>query len=621
MPLHDGFPIPHATIEWAKDPEIRIKTLPQLFRSVVKKHGDRPYVGKRVGKKFEFKTYNQIHEEVRCFASNLIELGFEKEERVANYCNNRPEWPVIDLGTTYIGCVHVPMYPTLSQSEMSYIVRGSQARLLVVASKEQLARAIAEADNCFHLRHIVSLEPVDRESVKSPDGVRLWDWEEFIQAGREALTKNKNQIDRMCKALKATDVASFVYTSGTTGDPKGAMLMHGGFVALAVPCAPNVIQVTDTDVQLSFLPLSHVFERIMHYAMMSRGAAISFSKSIATVTTDMLLLRPNIVPSVPRLFEKVYDKAMESASKGMRKKIMEDALDIGKRYRLAQQEGKVSSWLKAQHAIFDKLVYSKIREKVGGQVRFFISGGAPLRRDVAEFFLNVGLRVLEGYGLTEASPLLAVNLPELIKIGTVGCAPKYVQIKVLDDGEIVARGPNVMLGYFGNPEATREVIDKAGWLHTGDIGEIDEDGYLTITDRKKEILVLSNGKNVAPQPIELSLCASPYIAQAVLVGNNRGYVSAILAPSFTELEQWANDKQLSFANREELVALPQVVAHYKEIVRQVCAPLSSYENIRQIHIMNREFSAELGEITPTLKVKRRIVENHFKDEIEAMYKS
>ena len=620
MSLKDGFPVPQALLDWIEnDTESPAKTIPGLFREVVQRHGDRPYVGRRVGKRFEFKTYNQIHEEILCFASNLIELGFEKEERIANYCNNRPEWPVVDIGSGYIGCVHVPMYPTLSQSEMAFIVKGCEARMVVVPDSDHLTRVLNVAESCFHLRHVVCIDKFDRSALTVPECVRLWSWDDFLQAGREALKKNHGQIEEMFRDVRPDDVFSIVYTSGTTGDPKGAMLMHGNFVCQAVSLSQSVIEAKPTDYQLSFLPLSHVFERIAHYVLMSAGSAIGFSKSIATVTSDLVILKPNIVPSVPRLFEKVFAKVVEQSAGGLRSKVFQQAIKIGREYREAKAKGRVSIFLKAEHALYDRLVYSKVREKVGGNIRHFISGGAPLRRDVAEFFYDVGLSILEGYGLTETCPVLAVNCAGRAKIGTVGQIPSYVEVKIADDGEIVARGANIMLGYFGLPEATREAIDEDGWFHTGDIGELDEEGYLTITDRKKEILVLSNGKNVAPQPIELALCGDLFIAQAVVVGNNRGYVAGIIVPNFEKLEKWAEEQKLEYADRGALVELPQVVSLYKDIVRQVCEPLSNYEKLRKIHILSRELSQEKGEITPTLKVKRRIIDSHFKDEIEALF--
>ena len=595
------------------------KTMNGVFAESVRRWGDCPYVGKREGKRFVFTTYKEVHEDVRCFASNLIELGFEKEERVANYCNNCAEWVVTDMGTGYIGCVHVPMYPTLSQSEMGYIVKDSGARMVVVPDKDHLARVLNVADDCFYLRHVVCIGDFDRDKITIPDGVRVWRWTDFISAGRNALKKNNNQIERMFHAVKPDDVFTIVYTSGTTGNPKGAMLAHASFLCLAVPLSQEVLNASPSDRQLSFLPLSHVFERVAHYAMMSSGSAVGFSKSIATVISDMAILKPTIIPSVPRLFEKVFAKAVEQSAGGLRSKVFQSAIRVGRQYREAKAKGRVPLELRLEHAVFEKLVYSKVREKVGGAVRFFVSGGAPIRCDVAEFFADVGLCILEGYGLTETASVLSVNRPGRIKIGTVGEVPSNLEVKIAEDGEIIARGPSIMIGYYGNPEATREVIDAEGWLHTGDIGDMDADGCLSITDRKKEILVLSNGKNVAPQPIELALCGNLLVAQAVLLGNNRGYVSAIIVPNFGLLEKWAQDKQLSYPSREALVKLPEVVAMYKDIVRKVCEPLSSYENIRRIHILERELSMVDGEVTPTLKVKRRVINEHFKAEIEAMY--
>lgn len=611
----DGLAVSKELLEWAENAPI--KTLPGLFRNTVEQWGERPYLGKREDGSYQFQTYAQIYEQVLNFASALVYLGLDKDTRVANFSTNRGEWPVVDFGCGFAACIHAPMYPTLSQSEMAYIVRDSGAVVVVASSNEHVKKVLGALNELPLVRHVVAVDPFDLGECQLPENVSFWQWDQLMDLGQEHRQALAPELERRFNELKADDICSFVYTSGTTGDPKGAMLMHGNFVSAAY-CLGPLIAISCEDVQLSFLPLSHVFERIVYYGVTSNGASIGYARGIQSVPQDLKLLKPTLVPSVPRLFEKVFARVIEQSGGGLKNTLFRSALKVGRDYRLAKAEGKVSAILKAKYAMADKTVFSKIRETTGGRVRYFISGGAPLRSDVAEFFMDVGLCILEGYGLTETSPVLTVNLPEKVKIGTVGPAVPGVTVMIDDDGEIVARGPNVMRGYHGRVEATKQVIDAAGWFHTGDVGNLDEDGYLTITDRKKEILVLSNGKNVAPQPIELAIVASDWIQQAMLVGNDRAFVGALIVPDFGRLEAWLKAENLPL-NRHQIVSDERIMSLLMNEVRKACAELSNYEKVKRIAILPRELSAEEGEITPTLKIKRRVVSERFNSLIEGMY--
>ncbi|HXE73945.1 MAG TPA: long-chain fatty acid--CoA ligase [Candidatus Nitrosotenuis sp.] len=597
--------------EWAKTASV--KTIPQLFRQAVDKVGSRPFLGEKVAGSYQFRTYKQIQTLVHDFAAALIDLGLEPGDRVALFSNNRPEWVITDLGAMHAGCVSVPLYATLAEGDVKHILTDCGAKVVVTASEAHTQKVISVEAQCPDLQHIVAIEPTSATSTK-----KLWTWTDFLKHGRDQMSARQAEIENRIANLQATDLATIVYTSGTTGKQKGAMLAHGNIVSNATTVV-GLVNLQAVDVELSFLPLSHTFERIVYYGLIAAGASIGYAESIDTVADNLKELRPTVVPSVPRLFEKIHARVMaQAAASPLKAKIFDWALKVGREFREASYRGSVPPLLKLQHQIAHKLVFSKIHERTGGNVRFFISGGAPLRRDVGEFFLDAGFLLLEGYGLTETSPVLTVNPPHHPKIGTVGKPIPHVEIKIADDGEILCKGPNIMLGYFGNEQATREVIDEQGWFHTGDIGRFDEDGYLMITDRKKELLVMSNGKNVAPQPIENALKSSPFIEQAVVIGDNRNFISALVVPDFAALEAWAKGEGVP-TERSALCSHPKTYEKLMSEVNRLCADMNSYERVKKICILEREMTLESGELTPTLKVKRRVVNEKYKDKIEAMY--
>ena len=618
MDFLSDYPVNQSLLDWAKEAEIT--TLVQAFNKVARECASRPYLGCCDGKKFNFKTYGEVYQEVLCFASALLELGLEHFQRVANFSSNRPEWPVVDFGTVFAGCIHVSMYPTLSVEEMAYIVDDSDAVVIVASGKEQIKKSIEAVNNNLvpKVRHIVAMDNFEVDPGELKDGVRFWNWKEFLASGRDTLEANRVAIEKIGQDTKADDICSFVYTSGTTGNPKGAMLMHGNFVSQMVSLT-QMVGLNKDDVELSFLPLSHVFERICYYALTYCGSSIGYTRSIKFVPADLKILRPTVVPSVPRLFEKIFAKVVANSGGGLKDKIFHRAIAVGRAYREALKKGKVPFLLKAEFALVNNTVFAKIRQATGGRIRFFVSGGAPARLDVLNFFLDVNLCILEGYGLTETSPVLCLNSPHNINPGTVGEAVSGVEIKVADDGEICAKGPNIMRGYFKLPQETAEVFDEEGFFHTGDVGEYNEETKCyTITDRKKEIIVLSNGKNVAPAPLENAIKASSWIEQVVVVGNNRSFVGALVVPCFEKFEQWAQEQELTLT-REELTKNIKVEKILLKEIADCCKGFSDYEKVRRIAILPRELKASEGEITPTLKVKRRIVNAHFGDVVESIY--
>lgn len=603
--------------DWAsKQP---LTTIPALFHHTVERSADQPFLGAKRDGRYHYSTYREVRELVAQFASQLCELGLQPGDRVAQISNNRPEWVVTDLGTLEAGGVHVPLYSTVSVEAFSYILNDSQAKFLVLETADHWNLLVESHKKLSHLAGVIALTSVDKSAVSVP----VWTWEEFLASGQAQLEKHRQTLQDRVAALSTTDICSFVYTSGTTGEPKGAMLMHGNFVSNALSVRPN-IKVDPGDIELSFLPLSHVFERTLYYLVVSLGATIAYAQSMETVRDDILEVRPHLVASVPRLYEKIMAGVQHKAHNAptmrrTRGHLFEWAIETGRRYTKARLSGgSVPLPLKLEYRLATKLVLGKIHQATGGRIKVFASGGAPLRADVCEFFLAAGFTLIEGYGLTETSPVITMNPPESPKIGTVGKAIGHVEVKIAEDGEVLSRGPHIMAGYFNKLEATQEVIDSDGWFRTGDVGELDAQGYLRITDRKKELLVLSNGKNVAPSPIEQAIKESPYIEQAIVIGDNKNFVSALVVPAYEGMKAWCQREGVS-ENPAEMANDPKVVELLTKETLKACERFSHFEQVKKIAVLPRELSQDSGELTPTLKVKRRVVNKHFKNEIDGIY--
>jgi long-chain acyl-CoA synthetase len=593
------------------------RSICELFQESVARHGDQAALLHKEGGAYRARTYRELAEQVRSLALGLERLGVTTGERVALLAANAPEWAITDLATLSLGAVTVPLYTTLPGAQVKYILADSGACVILVDDEKQWRKVAAVRESLPELRHIIMIAP--RPAEAAGEGVLAF--ADVLESGR-ATGLPEAEWERRWRAVSSEDLASIIYTSGTTGDPKGAMLTHGNFASNA-QAAAQLIEIGPGDTFLSFLPLSHVFERLGgHFLPLSRGASIAYAESLFTVQQNMLEVRPTIMMSVPRLYESMQSRILDTVAKAspLRQRLFHWGLRVGRAAVDREQAGQsIGLLLALQRTLADRLVAAKVRARTGGRIRYFVSGGAPLPRATAEFFAALGLTILEGYGLTETSPVITVNRPGQIRFGTVGPPIPGVEVKIAGDGEILTRGPHVMAGYFNKPEATAEAIDPDGWFHTGDIGEFDAHGSLRITDRKKDILVLANGKNVAPQPIEAALKASPYIAEIVLLGDRQATVTALVVPAFDRLRAFARDRGLP----EEPAALTkeaEVRRLLKTEIDRHSTHLADFERVKRFTVLDREFSIDGGELTPTLKLKRRVIAEKYADAIAGLYR-
>jgi long-chain acyl-CoA synthetase len=547
---------------------------------------------------------------VRGLALGLKRMGVGRGDRVALLSGNRPEWTASDHAILAIGAATVPVYPTLMPDQIAWILRDCGAVAAIVSEPGQLARIDAVRGGLPALRHLVVMD-----GGAPPAGARSWhDVADSGAADPEAAYAGE------AAAVRPEDLASIIYTSGTTGRPKGVMLTHANLAANVVDCC-RVIPFAREDVCLSFLPLSHVYERVVEFCYQYRGAAIAYAESIDAIAENFREVRPTIAAAVPRVFEKIHKRMIEAGAllPHPRRGIFFRALDVARRYGAAVGSGRrPGPFLRLEHALAERLVFRALRERLGGRLRMFISGGAPLQRDIAEALVGAGIPILEGYGMTETGTVVAVNRPDLFRLGTVGPLVPNVEVRIAEDGEILVRGPSIMKGYWNNEEATREAL-RDGWLRTGDIGRLDPGGFLSITDRKKELIKTSGGKMIAPQPIENALRADPFIAQAVVVGDRRRFVAALIVPAFDRLERHARETGIAAAGPRDLLRDPRVAALYEERVERVNAGLARFERIKKFRLLDREFTQERGEITPTLKYVRSVIEASCRETIEAIY--
>jgi long-chain acyl-CoA synthetase len=540
---------------------------------------------------------------IREVSLGLYSLGCRPGDKAVILAENGPDWVIADFADLCLGAVTVPIYPTLVPEQIRYIIDDSDATVVFCSSPALWDRIRAVRDRLTKVRHWIVFFPDPPEGAVSLAALR--------ERGRVLAGEQPGLFESTALAVKPGDLASIIYTSGTTGIPKGVLLTHGNFVSNITTLA-SIVKFGHPDQVLSFLPLSHVLERMVTMAFMSKGCSIAYAESVDTVAANLLEVRPHIMVSVPRLFEKLYARIMDNvlAGSALKRRIFAWAMGVGR--------GSNRSGFKSKLA--HKLVFSKILEKTGGRVRFFVSGGAPLSKDIAEFFHALGLVVLEGYGLTETAPVIAVNTFENLRFGTVGKPIPGVTVKIAPDGEILVKGPNVMMGYYKKEAETREAFDGEGWFHTGDIGYLDADGYLIITDRKKDLIVTAGGKNIAPQPIENLLKRNPYIANAVVVGGKRKFVSALIVPEMEKLQAYARSAGIAFGEPKELLRNPAIADFLLAEVDRITPDLAPYEKVKKIALLDREFEVEREELTPTLKVKRNLVEERYKSLIDSLYK-
>ncbi len=602
-------------------------SLKDLFWDAVEAHGDQPAQSWFDGDEWRTRNYTEFAASIRDVANGLLALGIKRGDRVALWSKNTPRWAEVDWADQSMGFATVPIYDTLTADQATYILNDAGAKVLFVQDKEMLEKALEHRGAQGTIKHYIVM------AGRAPKQDDVMSYSQLIKEGKEFAKKHPKRFDNARARVKPGDLASLVYTSGTTGDPKGVMLTQANFGSNAA-VARTCVDFGPGDKFLSFLPLSHVFERTGgHFAAYTAGSQVVFARSVEALVEDMATHRPTIMMSVPRLYEKIHARITSGVAKApwLKRKIFEWAMAQGRAANVyVQRNEPVPPGLQKKLDRANKLVFNKLRNAVGGNIRYFVSGGAALSKDIEEFFWAAGIHILQGYGLTETSPVINVNRPGAIRFGSVGRPVPGAEIKIdtkewqsqrddVVEGEICVRGPMVMQGYFNNKKATDEVMDDEGFFHTGDIGFVDDDGFLFITDRKKEIIVMSNGKNVAPQRIEGMLKLQPHIALACAIGDDKKYMSALIVPDFEALEEFAKENGITNGDRKKLVSDQRIVSLIEAEVEAVNRNLSRYEQIKKWWILADDWQPGGEELTPTLKIKRRVVAKKYEDEIQSLY--
>jgi long-chain acyl-CoA synthetase len=593
-------------------------SLATMFWNRVDKSADRPaQMSKRHGA-WTTLTWREVGEAVRELALGLLALGRQPGDTIALLSTSRAEWVQADFAIFGAGCITVPVYPTYPPDLIAYVINDSGARTIIVEDPGQLAKVLEAREKTPGLQQIVVM--TGYEATQPPKMVMTW--EMLRRLGRDNVSQHAATLEQRLAATKPDDLASIVYTSGTTGPPKGVMQTHGNHLAAqrnsesAAPCEEGWVH-------LLFLPLAHSFARLESFLGVYRGLCTAFAENLDKVGDNLKEVRPHFICSVPRVFEKVYAKILSGVEAGSpaKKKIFYWAIGVGREVSRHQQRGQpLPTGLRLKRAIADKLVFSKLHAALGGRLQWAISGGAPLSREIAEFFHSAGILILEGYGLTETCPAATFNRPTRFKFGSVGQALDNVEIKIASDGEILIRGANVARGYLKQAEATAEVFEPSGWFHSGDIGRLDEEGFLFITDRKKDLIVTAGGMNIAPQNIENMLKADPFISQAMVYGDRKPYPVALITLNADELGKFAREHGIIATDPAVVVKHPAVIERVGRTVEEKNSQLQSYAKIKKFTVLPVDFSQEGGELTPTLKVKRKIVSNKYLTMIEELYR-
>jgi len=548
-------------------------------------------------------------------AAGLYAIGVRHGDRVALLSESRAEWTLTDAGCVFAGAIDVPIYPTLMPQQVRYILNDSGASVLILEDRAKFDELKEILKECSALRKIVVFES---EGVEDLDALTL---EQLEARGQQMLVDQPQLVDQLSSKTTAEDLATIIYTSGTTGEPKGVMLTHANLVTNLIDSSGH-LAFGEHDTALSVLPLSHVFERQAMYMYLYQGMAVYFAESLLTIGPNLREVQPTILVGVPRIFEKIYARIREKAAEGGKAKVALLAWSVKvareyAEYTLAHRP--VPLWLKLKHALAGKLVFSKWHKAFGGRIRLLLSGGAALPDDLAYVYIGAGLPIGQGYGLTETSPVITSSDIEDMRIGTVGRAIPNVEIRIAADGEIEARGSNVMRGYYNRPEETSAVFTSDGWFKTGDIGTLDKDGFLRITDRKKELFKTSGGKYISPQPIEQAIKGSRFVSQVVLIGNGRKFPAALIVPAWEQIDSYVRLKGIEVTNHAELCRHPRIVNLFERQIEALTPDLARYEKIKAIALLENEFTIEGGELTPTLKVKRRVIDEKYREVIDKIY--
>jgi long-chain acyl-CoA synthetase len=593
------------------------QTLAEVFERAVTHHPKRDALNYKRDGVWRSISSAELIERAHLIAYGLYALGLRAGDRAAILSESSPEWTQTDAGCQFAGVVDVPIYPTQAPPQVRYILDDSGARVLFIRNREAFQRVFEAIDGAPALEHLIFFEP---EGAEETGATTL---EQLIEQGRALRDERPELIDELARAAKPEDLATIIYTSGTTGEPKGVMLTHANLVTNLIDSSGH-LAFSETDVALSVLPLSHVLERLGMYMYIHHGMSVFYAESIEKIGENMREVRPTIMICVPRLFEKIYARIQEKANAAgkLQAGILAWAVGVGKLWaQTVVARRPVPPLLQLKHNIATRVVFSKWRAGLGGRMRLFVSGGAALPEEIGYIFMGAGVPIVQGYGLTETSPVIAAGTLEDNRIGTVGRPIKNVEVRIAPDGEIETRGPNIMRGYYKKPAETRAVFTEDGWFKTGDIGVIDEEGFLKITDRKKELFKTSGGKYIAPSVIETRIKGSRFVNQVVLIGNGRKYPAALIVPDWEQLRAYAQHKGIrdGVATPAEMCRHPRILDLMQRQVDASCADLSQYERVKRIALLERELSIEGGELTPTLKVKRRVVDEKYRDVINRLY--
>lgn len=597
-PLHEGEPT----------------TLVEVFEHVARAHPRADTLNYKKDGNWVSISAGEMLARVRRIAAGLHALGLKRGDRVALLSESRPEWTLTDAGCIFATTIDVPIYPTLMPPQVRYILKDSGARVLVIQNEEKYRQIQEVLADCNAVEQVVFFDPPADRSL----GISL---AELELKGQEILATQPDLIDHNAHEVRADDLATIIYTSGTTGEPKGVMLTHENLVSNLIDSSSHLSFAKD-DSALSVLPLSHVLERMAMYMYLYHGMATYFGESLETIGPNLREVRPTIFVGVPRIFEKIYARVKEkTAEKGqLNVAMLTWAIDVARQHaRLSTRHEKIPTTLELKWKIADTLIFSKLRTALGGRIRLLVSGGAALPEELALIYIGAGLPIVQGYGLTETSPVITAGMMEDNRVGTVGRTIRNVEVRIAEDGEIETRGPNVMRGYYNKPEETRAVFTDDGWFKTGDIGAIDEDGFLRITDRKKELFKTSGGKYIAPQPIEQMIKGSRFVNQVVLIGNGRKFPAALIVPNWESIESYAKLKGIETTTRTALCKHPRIIDLLERQVAGLTTELAQYERVKKVALLEHELTIDGGEMTPTLKVKRRVVDEKYRSVIDALY--
>jgi len=587
-----------------------LSTLNDIFFAAVERNLDRVMLYREAGEWLPISS-RQFGRNVAHVANALKSWGIQRGDRVAILSENRTEWPTADIATLLLGAVTVPLYTTLTAEQTAFMLVDSGCRVMFVSSDQQLHKVLSILDQT-RLEKVVVMDSIEFTGDLVPFRDKCITMRQILSQGPDELDP---ELEAHARAIQPDDLATIVYTSGTTGTSKGAMLTHGN-IASNIQCSLLGFDMHPGIVSVSFLPLCHITARHVDFSMLYHGVTLAYCPFIERLPEALLEVKPSLFVAVPRVYEKIYGQAILKARGFPKRAIFKWAISVGEKHKPEILAGKTptsTAWMLA-----NKLVFSKIRAGMGGRVETFISGGAPLGRELAEWYANVGIRIHEGYGLTETSPVIAVNTPINHRIGTVGKTLPNIEVRIAEDGEILVCGPSVFKGYWNRPEETKAALED-GWFKTGDIGNIDADGYLSVTDRKKDLIKTSGGKFIAPQPIENALKLNPYIGVAAILGDRRKFPAVMISPNFVALEEWARANTIAFQSRAELVANPRVQSLYDGVVEEVNRNLARFEKLKRVMLVEDEFTIANGALTPTLKLRRRIIEERYKKQIDDLY--